>query len=62
MTSRDPVPLSEAARQLGVSPETLRWQVHNGKLEARKIGTLWVVDQDEIERYRQESRRESPGR
>lgn len=51
--------LTEAARALGLSAETLRWQVHNKKLRARKVGNLWTVTAEEVERYRRESKRES---
>jgi excisionase family DNA binding protein len=49
--------LAEAAASLGVSPETLRWQIHNGKLTARKVGPIWTVTPKEVERYRRESKR-----
>lgn len=49
--------LAEAARLLNLSPDTLRWQVRNGKLRARKIGNTWVVTPKEVERYRRESLR-----
>jgi excisionase family DNA binding protein len=52
-----PVTLAEAAQSLGVSPETLRWQVRNGKLKARKVGPIWTVTPKEVERYRRESKR-----
>jgi excisionase family DNA binding protein len=46
--------LQEAAAQLGVAASTLRWQIRNGKLKARKIGYMWIVSEREVERYRQE--------
>ena len=49
--------LTEAAARLGCSPETLRWQVHNGKLKARKVGPIWTVTPKEVERYARENRR-----
>jgi excisionase family DNA binding protein len=49
--------LAEAAQSLGVSPATLRWQVRNGKLKARKVGPIWTVTPKEVERYRRESKR-----
>lgn len=49
--------LAEAARSLGLSAETLRWQVHNKRLKARKTGNLWTVTLDEVERYRRENQR-----
>ena len=56
--STDPLTLREAAERLGMSPATLRWQANEGRLGARKIGTQWVVDPEEVERYRRESRRQ----
>lgn len=49
--------LQEAAASLGVAASTLRVQIRNGKLRAKKIGPLWVVSPKEIERYRRESKR-----
>lgn len=49
--------ISEAAEQLGVTPDTLRQQIAAGKLRARKVGRDWVVTPKEVERYRRESRR-----
>jgi excisionase family DNA binding protein len=46
--------LSEAAQRLGVSPDTLRWQVHNGKLKAKKVGPLWTVTEQEVAKYQLE--------
>ena len=51
--------LAEAAALLGVDPGTLRVQIHNGKLKARKVGPVWTVTPREVERYRRESRREA---
>jgi excisionase family DNA binding protein len=47
--------LAQAGALLGVSPATLRNQVHNGRLRARLIGKTWVVTPREVERYRAES-------
>jgi excisionase family DNA binding protein len=49
------VTLAEAAHSLGLSHATLRWQIRNKKLRARKMGNLWTVTADEVERYRRES-------
>jgi excisionase family DNA binding protein len=53
--------LTEAAEHLGISPETLRHQIKNGRLKAEKLGSFWVVAEDELERYRSASRGR-PGR
>lgn len=50
--------LPEAATLLGLAPSTLRHQVKNGKLTARKIGRDWYVTPDEVSRYRREHRKE----
>lgn len=44
--------LGEAAEQLGITQQTLRIQAKAGKIKARKIGTVWVVDEPAIEAYR----------
>jgi excisionase family DNA binding protein len=47
--------LVEAAALLGVQPATLRQQIANGRLRARKVGRDWAVTPREVERYRAES-------
>jgi hypothetical protein len=47
----DLLTLPEAAAIAGLSPVTLRVQVFNGRLAARKIGRDWVVTRRELERY-----------
>jgi excisionase family DNA binding protein len=49
--------LTEAAERLGLSPSTLRVQIRNGRLKARKVGRDWHVTPAEVERYRRENRR-----
>lgn len=49
--------LTEAARVLGMNPGTLRVQIHNGKLKARKVGPIWTVTPKEVKRYLEQSRR-----
>lgn len=51
--------LTEAAAQLGLDASSLRHQIRNGKLRARKVGRDWTVTEREVERYRRESRRGS---
>jgi excisionase family DNA binding protein len=47
--------LAEAAALLGVTAATLRQQIANGRLRARRLGPLWTVTPKEVERYRRES-------
>ena len=49
--------LIEAAASLGVTAATLRQQIANGKLRARKRGRDWHVTPREVERYRRDSKR-----
>lgn len=49
--------LEEAAALLGVAASTLRVQLRNGKLHGSKVGPVWTVTTQEVERYRTESRR-----
>lgn len=46
--------LADAAERLGLAHATLRRQIHNGRLQAIKLGTSWVVTEQELERYRKE--------
>jgi hypothetical protein len=53
--------LREAAELLGMAPGTLRVQIHNGRLEARKqdgIVPHWIVTETEVKRYAKQSRRD----
>ena len=45
----------EAAALLGLSPATVRRQVENGAITARKVGRDWTITPREVERYRAES-------
>jgi excisionase family DNA binding protein len=47
--------VSEAAAELGLSSDTLRHQIRNGRLKATRIGPLWVVSPQEVARYRLQS-------
>lgn len=49
--------LREAGERLGLSPSTLRWQIRNGALRARKIGWSWTVTEREVARYAATHRR-----
>jgi excisionase family DNA binding protein len=49
--------LKEAATQLGLDPATLRQAIARGSLKARKLGRDWIVEPQEVERYRAEHRR-----
>ena len=57
----EPIPLSEAARRLDMSPSTLARQARLGRISAEKIGPIWLTTAGEVERYRRDSRGR-PGR
>lgn len=48
--------LADAERELGLAANTLRRQVHLGRLEATLVGKTYVVTPAEVERYRREHR------
>jgi excisionase family DNA binding protein len=48
--------IPEAADILGLAASTLRHQIKNRKLRARKMGRTWYVTAEEVERYRAESK------
>jgi excisionase family DNA binding protein len=48
--------LIEAAHALGLAPSTLRWQIKNGRLHAKKVGRDWHVTPTELRRYDREVR------
>lgn len=49
------VTVSEAADMLGISPATIRHQIRNQRLKARKLGRDWDIDPQELGRYRAQS-------
>ena len=52
--------LTEAAERLGVSPSTLRVQIHKGKLRTVKRGRDHWITEGEVERYRRDHQTASP--
>ena len=46
---------AEAAARLGLAPATVRRQIEQGRIGARKVGRDWQVTPREVERYRAES-------
>jgi len=45
------LPVSEAARQLGVPRSTLNLWCRQGKVRARKFGKAWIVDVEDCREY-----------
>lgn len=48
--------IPEAAASLGLAASTLRHQIKNRKLKARRMGGRWYVSEAEVERYRLDSK------
>lgn len=44
--------LKEAAEALGLSADTLRSQIRNGAIKARKFGPVWTMTAEEVDAYR----------
>jgi excisionase family DNA binding protein len=57
------VSVREVARRLGVHPETIRRLIHDGRLEAIRIGRVLRVESSELERFlaRQRVKPRRPG-
>lgn len=53
--------LREAAMVLGVTPDTLRQQIHNGAITAEKRGRDWYIRRTEVTRYGRERKRKKAG-
>jgi len=49
--------IPQAAELLGLAPSTLRHQIKNQKLRAKKVARDWFVTDEEVERYRRENLR-----
>ena len=45
------LPVSEAARMLGVPHSTLNLWCRQGKVRARKFGKAWIVDVEDARQY-----------
>lgn len=48
------VSVTEAAEQLGITPDAARRAVQRGTLKATRVGSFYVVTLEEVERYRAE--------
>lgn len=44
--------LAEAAESLGIQHDSLRSQIRNKSIVAKKLGPIWTVTEAEVERYR----------
>lgn len=49
--SGEKLSLQEAGDRSGLSPSTLRGQIHKGRLKGEKRGRDWVVDATSLENY-----------
>lgn len=47
--------VADAAKDLGLAPATLRSQLRHGALTGRRVGPVWTISREEVERYRSRS-------
>jgi excisionase family DNA binding protein len=45
------ITIQEACQMTGYNAEYLRRLIRNGKVKARKVSIVWVVDQDSLQDY-----------
>lgn len=50
-TLADLIPLSQAAGLADVHQDTLRVQIHNGRLKGQKLGRDWFVTRKDLDAY-----------
>lgn len=46
--------ITQAAERIGVSPDTLQSQIRRGKIAAERFGRQWMIEANELQRYREE--------
>ena len=56
----DPLTVTQAAALIGIHRDTARQLILGGRIHATKVGSVWLVERVEAERYRDSDRR--PGR
>lgn len=52
----DVISLATAAELLGLSPDTLKRQAQNSRIDARLVGKTWITTRQEVARYAAEQR------
>jgi excisionase family DNA binding protein len=52
--------LRQAEAMLGLAKDSLRRQAGRGAIRAYKLGRDWIVEYDEVLRYKRENRRGGP--
>lgn len=43
--------VDEAAAELGIAPRNLRTWILRGRLKARKMGPIWVIDRPDLQAF-----------
>lgn len=56
----DEISVAEAAGIIGVSPMMVRKYVVAGKLAARMVSDVWLIDRQEAERFKRPNRGRPP--
>ena len=47
--------VTQAAQRLGIHADSVRQRILAGTLDARKVGSVWLIESEEVERYARES-------
>jgi len=56
MKMSDILTTKQAAEILEINPVSVIRAINRGRIEAVKFGVQWVIERDEVERYKQERR------
>lgn len=57
----EPIPLADAAHQLGVEAQTLRKAIERGRLKGKKIGRIWTTTISALDEYEASRLHAGPG-
>jgi len=50
--------VSEAAELVGLDSPQILYRIKTGKIKAEKVGWMWVIDKEELDRYIEELEQE----
>jgi excisionase family DNA binding protein len=51
MLGKDLITIKDASERTGYNPEYLRRLIRQGKVDAEKLGTVYLVDVNSLDRY-----------
>lgn len=56
----NPLSVPQAAHRLNLKPAMVRRHCQQGNLPAVKVGSTWVIDPDDLEKFASKPRRRGP--